>query len=177
VVSSSRIAAQGRFLAADADPKAMSCGPIASGVFATPGALAAKTVAIVEAPIDALSLASVGLPAVALFGCALGPDRAALLRRLFAWKKVVIATDADDAGNRAADELRAQLWLGTRCERLDLRPCKDANELLLRDRDGLAALVRRFVDGTEVDLEPLVPIADVDADELLAYAGDRLGLV
>jgi DNA primase len=147
----------------------MSCGPIASGVFATPGALEAKVVAIAESPIDAQTLVSVGLPAVALFGCALGPDRAALLRRLFAFRRVVLATDNDDAGDRAADELRAQLTLGTRCDRLDLRPCKDPNELLLRDRDGLAARVRPFLEP-----EPLVPIAGVLADdELLEYARER----
>ena len=44
-------------------------------VFATPGALEADTVAIVEAPIDALSLARCGLPAIATRGWDPEPTR------------------------------------------------------------------------------------------------------
>jgi len=122
------------------DPKAMSCGPIGAGVFATRGALIAPIVAICEAPIDALSLSTCGLPAIALFGCALGPDRQRMLRRALAFKTVVVAMDSDAAGEAAALELRTGLTIGTRCTRLPFPAAvKDANEWLQRDRDGLLA--------------------------------------
>jgi hypothetical protein len=77
------VALQGRFLAPSAGvPKAMSIGAISAGVFATRGALEADAVAIGEAPLDALSLAACGVPALALFGCALGPGRLQMLRRV-----------------------------------------------------------------------------------------------
>jgi hypothetical protein len=165
------VAAQGRFLdPRDGAPKALSVGPISRGVFATAGALASEVLAIVEAPIDALSLAQLELPAIALCGSAIGTERATMLRRLAAKRQVLLATDADDAGDRCAAELRRQLTIATRCVRLEIpAPHKDVNEWLLADRPALAACVRQFLEP-----EPLVPIADVLADdELLAYAHER----
>jgi hypothetical protein len=122
------VAAQGRRLAADAKPKAITCGPVGAGVFATPGALGAEPLVITEAPIDALSLAAASLPALALCGTSL---RAWLLPAL-AWRRVLLAFDADEAGDQAAAEWTAALRpFGARVERL--RPgagAKDWNDLL-----------------------------------------------
>jgi hypothetical protein len=158
------VALQGRFLApCEGSPKAMSVGPITAGVFVTRGALEAPVVAIVEAPIDALSLAACGLPALALFGCALGPDRQRMLRRALAWKRVVIATDADAPGEAAAVELRAALTIGTRCLRLPFPAgTKDVNEWLQADRGGLRAAL--------ATLSPADAVLEDEPDDLTGYA-------
>ena len=182
------IALQGRFLGQET-PKAKSVGPIGAGVFATPGALEAKVVAIAEAPLDALSLAaavaSVGkndLGVVALFCC--GSDRQrAMLRKALAFRTVLLATDADPAGDAAALELRKALSLGTRCVRLEYPAgVKDANEWLRRDRDELAAVLARLTSGPALenparayDARPsaTTPTAE-EGEDLLAYARRRL---
>ena len=93
------VAAESRFLD-QRTPKSMSAGPKSRGVFvASPGALDAEAVVIVEGPITALSLAVCGLPAVALCGHAGAP--AWLVRRL-ALRRVLLALDYDEAG---ADEV------------------------------------------------------------------------
>lgn len=132
------VAAQGRRLAADAKPKALTCGPVGAGVFATPGALEAEPLVITEAPLDALSLAVSGLPAVALCGTSLRPW---LLPQL-AWRRVLLAFDADERGDQAAKEWTAALrQFGARVERL--RPgagAKDWNDVLTTDgADALRA--------------------------------------
>lgn len=109
-------------------------GSKAGAVFATADALTSPTVAITEAPIDALSLAGAGLPALA----ACGLDRPArplvsLLRQTA--RLVCLAFDADEAGEQAAacwrDTLEAY---GIRTARI-LPPegAKDWNEALQRD--------------------------------------------
>lgn len=122
-------AVQGRYVDGRSDPKARTVGRISCGIFATPGAREAVTVAIAEAPIDALSLAQSGMPALALGGVAV---REWLCREL-AFKTVCLAFDADEAGERAAAEWEAALRFDTRVIRL--RPtcgCKDWNERLQR---------------------------------------------
>lgn len=106
------VAAEGKYLMPNGPMKSKHTGPMKRGAFFTSGAREAKTVAITESAINALNLAQLGLPAIALFGSSIGPERAALLRELLAWKTVVIATDADDAGNRAAEVLIGQLVYG-----------------------------------------------------------------
>jgi hypothetical protein len=130
------------------EPKARSVGAVSSGVFVTLDAFEAEHVAVCEAPIDALSLALVGVPALALIGTGIS-GRAAWLPRLLAFKTVSAATDADAAGDRAAEELSAALHLGTRVLRLrPPAPCKDWNEVLTRlGVDALRALVVPRVDG------------------------------
>jgi hypothetical protein len=132
------VAAQGRFLNSQQAPKAMTIGKVRLGVYTTPGALDAAFVGITEAPIDALVLAGLSCPAIALFGTSAPP----WLRRRLAFSTVLLATDADTAGEAAAVTLRRILIHGTRCERLDLPPgVKDVNEALLRDPQLLEALV------------------------------------
>ncbi len=140
------VAAQGRLLEArparseDEKPlRMLTVGAVAGGVFATPGAFAADTCAIVEAPIDAITLQQCGLEAIALCGAQNRPD---WLRQALISKEVIIATDADLAGERAAREITKWLCDDSTLARLRLPDgIKDANELLQRDRDALRASV------------------------------------
>lgn len=103
-------------------------GPTSWTLFATEGALQTDTVAITEGPIDALSLALGALPAVAL----IGTNAPHWLRKHAFSRRVLIATDADDAGDAAAAAITRQLGsYGATVERL--RPaggCKDWNDVL-----------------------------------------------
>jgi hypothetical protein len=123
------VACQARYVTAGDDQlTCKSHGPINAGVFTTAGALAAPIVALTEAPIDALSLAACDMPALALCGAGNRPQwlRVALGRR-----HVLIATDADDAGDAAARDLASWLCFGTRSTRLrPPEPCKDWNDVL-----------------------------------------------
>jgi len=137
------VAAQGRFVDSSTMPKAMSIGPLSAGVYRTAAALQADTVAICEAPIDALSLAVSGTSAIALCGTSL----TRWLRSAVAFKAVVVATDADAAGNAAAERITAEFNLGTRVLRLLLpEGVKDANALLVRDAEALHAILGEIRD-------------------------------
>lgn len=123
------VAVHGRHTDGRTDPKAHTCGPLGTGVFWTSEEVRqADTIAIAEAPIDALSLAAAGLPAIALCGTSLR----VWLPLPFAWKRVLLAFDADDAGDHAAQEWTAALRYGTFCPRLRPEGAKDWNELLQR---------------------------------------------
>jgi DNA primase len=107
----------------------MSGGPLELGVFATPGALVAPRIAICEAAFDALSLAAAGLPAIALIGTTSRPD---WLRTALSRTQVAIATDADVAGDAAAQSLAT--WLSAGSKPIRMRPPeehKDWNGALL----------------------------------------------
>jgi hypothetical protein len=142
------VCAQGRFLAPRNGIKARSKGFIKLGVFTTPGAFVmsykadAAPVAIVEAPIDALSLAQAGLPSIALFGAG---NRQAWLRKALAFRKVILALDDDKAGEGAAKKLQAWLDLGTKVSRMSFGGHKDANEALLADPAAFASLVEEAI--------------------------------
>ena len=122
------VAVAGRYLDGR-PPKARTGGRVSAGVFATPGARAAERLFICEAPIDALSLAACGLPALATCGTH-WPD---WLPRLAAFRPVVVAFDADAAGDACAAKLSAALrGYGARVERWRPADAKDWNELLTR---------------------------------------------
>jgi hypothetical protein len=88
---------------------------------------ALPAVIVCEAPIDALSLATCGFPALALIGC----NAPAMLHRATAFRRVLLATDADNAGDHAAQVLAATLpAYGATCERLRPDGAKDWNEML-----------------------------------------------
>ena len=163
------MAVQGRLLAPRAgSPKALTFGPRGRGAFATAGAYEAlrarRPVALCEGPIDALSLAQVGLPALALCGSdGLPPD---LLERVF-FAPVFVAFDADEAGDAKGAlrlaELRASGAIASR-----LRPelGKDFNEWLQADPDGL----RRWV-ASRLSPEAQIPAEDTPLPpDLLALA-------
>ena len=99
------VGVHGRYVGQHTGPKARSLGAIADGVFSTPGALEAPVLVITEAPIDALSLAAAGMPAVALCGTAFRP----WLAEHYAPRTVLLAFDADDAGRSATDHWSAEL--------------------------------------------------------------------
>lgn len=123
------VAVQGRYVDTG-DPKCRTVGPKRLGLFlSTPKALQADPLVVTEAPIDALSLASQGLPAVAL----VGTSAPTWLAEASAFRRVVLALDADEAGDRATSELALELSkLGARP--LRLRPPqghKDWNAALM----------------------------------------------
>ncbi len=125
------VAAQGRYLSDGSSPKARTIGDKKLGAFTTSGLWEAVAggapLVVCEAPIDALSLASCGFPALALCGKD-GPD---WLARACAFQTVALAFDADDAGDLGAGKLAAQIeMLGAKPFRLRPAGGKDWNELL-----------------------------------------------
>jgi len=110
-----------------------SYGPRSRGVFTTtPDALDAGIVGFAEAPIDALTLAQAGLPSAAFGGVCGGTFWPEWLPARVRHKTVLIATDADEAGEYAAQSVTAALQAyGARVHRLELPAgCKDWNEAL-----------------------------------------------
>jgi predicted RNA-binding Zn-ribbon protein involved in translation (DUF1610 family) len=142
------VAVSSRFTNPRGDFKTMSIGSKSSGVFVTPGALTARLVAVTEAPIDALALAAAGIPAIALIGC----SAPAWLLAHLASRDVLVATDADTAGDTVADSLMPQAQArGGRVLRLRARGAKDWGEVLekhgeTRLRAFLAAFAPRLDD-------------------------------
>lgn len=99
------VAVNGRFVDGRRHLRTQAAGRTSLGVFLTPNALESAVVAVVEGPFDALSLALCGLPAVAM----LGTNWAEWLPKAVASKSVFIATDADGAGDEAAERLIQEL--------------------------------------------------------------------
>jgi hypothetical protein len=143
-----QVAAQGRYTDTRTDPKTRTFGRKKHAVFTTPtldgfGPFDAKSRSVpfivTEAPLDALSLAVAGFPAVALCGTT-GPQ---WLRVRAALKPVFLAFDADQAGDDAADELTPTLEsFGATCQRLRPEGAKDWNEMLCEiGRDALADFI------------------------------------
>jgi hypothetical protein len=129
------VAASGRYVDARR-PKTRVVGDRKLGVFAPPGAWDAPTdpadgtgaLVVVEGPADALSLAECEVPAVALVGT-VAP---AWLPRAAAFRRVVVALDADAAGDAAAERLLRELAPFARSvERLRPPAGKDWNDALL----------------------------------------------
>jgi len=118
------------------------------GIFIARGALEAERPIITEAPIDALTLAACGFPAIATGGTSY-PD---WLARAFALRTVILAHDADAAGDRAAQEIGDALRVtGASPKRLRPTGEKDWNAILCKF--GLAYL-------REALLQALDPFAD-----------------
>ena len=129
--SGSLVALGARAIEGPADTAKRTVGPRSGACFYTPGALDADPVAITEAPIDALTLSQAGLPAFGLFGV----DWPAWLPPALRWRTVYVATDADPAGDHAA-ELLIQALQARGAKATRLRPpegAKDWNEALQRD--------------------------------------------
>jgi hypothetical protein len=129
------IASQGRFCDGRRNPPAITTGPKKLGLFSTqlPAApgwwRALPCLILTEAPIDALSLAEANYPALAFCGTN-GPDWIHLLCGL---RPVMLAFDADEAGDRAAETLIPLLRrYGATCHRLRPEGAKDWNEMLLQ---------------------------------------------
>lgn len=132
------VAAQGRYLDGREDPKARTLGQKKQGVFLSGGfweqVKKGAPVILTEAPIDALSLAACGFPAMALCGKSGWP---VWLPIRCAFKRVVVAFDADDAGEDGAAKLGPVLEsLGAKARRLvpeggsEGEKVKDLNQML-----------------------------------------------
>lgn len=86
-----------------------------------------RILAICEGAIDAMALANCGIPAVAMTGTT-PPD---WLYRKMAFRNVLIATDADEAGDKSAYNLKSELQLrGAKTFRLRPKGVKDWGEVL-----------------------------------------------
>ena len=111
------------------------------------GALDAALPAIIlcEAPFDALSLAMAGYPALALGGI----NAPTWLHQKCAFRRVLLAFDADDAGDKAALNIGAHLAsFGATCLRLPPQGAKDWNELLQKaGTEAIEELVAPIVSG------------------------------
>ena len=126
------VAFQGRKTDPGDGLKVLTFGPKTAGVFWAPGSLAAwqegKPLALTEAPLDALTLAVCGVPAVALCGSSAPPE---FLTVGCFGRRYWLAFDADDAGDKAAQTIGANLKLyGAIVERLRPIEAKDWNEAL-----------------------------------------------
>jgi hypothetical protein len=122
--------------------KNWSVGAISRGLFATPDAWESDLVGLCEAPIDALSLAQSGLPALALAGT---QNRPAFLATLLAGRAVVLSLDADEPGIAAAQQLENLLRTRSEIALLQLPiGAKDVNEALLSTPDALVREIERL---------------------------------
>jgi DNA primase len=140
------VAANGRYVDGRDDPKTRSAGPKSNGLFCAHAvnpegevihALDKSSLLVLtEAPIDALSLAACGVPAIALVGTS-GP---AWLHRLCGLRRVVLALDDDEAGDKAATTIAEALKLyGAKCERLRPLVAKDWNGMYQTSGPGTLA--------------------------------------
>jgi hypothetical protein len=172
------VAAQGRYIDGRDNPRMRTTGPRGEGVFATPGALdPGRALTVTEAPIDALTLALCGVPAIALCGCDGLPD---WLRRAAAFRRVLAAFDADDAGEKAAGKLAAALHpVGAHVLRLRPEGAKDWNEQLRTvGADALTVHLRRLTwTPDQADTSDLTDpfaddVSDPDDSENGLYVGD-----
>lgn len=169
------IAAQGRFLKPwSSGQKFHTLGDKLAGVFATHGAMEIMQkggpVAIVEAPLDAVTLALAGVPALALCGCNGLPEW--LQRRAFG-RHWLIAFDNDEngAGDRAAEKIGEALrTLGGHVQRLKPTEAKDWNEALQTGGEVWEREAGKLKDAmlpmgntesiTESQVRPLTPLKD-----------------
>ncbi len=147
------VAVQGRAVQGSAK---ITYGPKKEGVFEAPITLGARlcrpcdgavpAIILTEAPIDALSLAQCGFPALALCGTS-GPSWLHLACGL---RRVALAFDADEAGDNAAQLAQTRLApFGARCERLKPEDFKDWNEWLVkRGAENLETFLSRRLLGS-----------------------------
>lgn len=133
---------------------------------------AGEALFVTEGIFDALSLEELGFPAVALCGAA---NTGRLISAVDACEakpeKIVLAGDADAAGQGMNENLKEQLTArGIVCSVLVLpEGCKDVNEALTQNRDALQAACEAAATAQEVQQQPTLE------DEFLAYLGRRGG--
>lgn len=135
---------------------------------------AGKALFVTEGIFDALSLEELGFPAVALCGVA---NTGKLVQKIdeyvpVAWpERVILAGDADAAGQGMNEKLREQLTArGIACAVLALPDgCKDVNEALVQNRDALQAACEAAIAPQTVQEQLTLE------DEFLAYLGRRGG--
>jgi hypothetical protein len=172
------VCAQGRFLKPIRRPTGLqkhgSEGKVAIGVFSTPQALAkglygqGEPVGLAEAPFDAIALAQNGLSSIATFGSS---NRQGWLREALAGRDVVLATDSDEAGDRAAEFLKTWLNLGTSKRRIQFTSYKDAAEMLEKNPGALAELVEEAIRQISSWYGIAIPQAEQVSDLLQVVSG------
>jgi predicted RNA-binding Zn-ribbon protein involved in translation (DUF1610 family) len=145
------VAASGRYIDGRDTPKTRIAGPKRDGVFLAPVQVQSTlpsgrrafapfdkdlpAIIVTEAPIDAMSIAAAGYAAIALCGTT-GPS---WLHLACGFRRVLLAFDADEAGDNAAAVWSGALAsYGASCERLRPDGGKDWNEVLCSG--GAAAL-------------------------------------
>ena len=160
------VAIQGRYTD-NREPKCRSTSGTGEAVFRAGDP--AGVVAIVEGPLDALALWSAGLPAIALIG-ATAPGW--LTRSLRG--SILIATDADERGDRAATEIRRALRVDpVRIARL--RPAsKDFAEDYQRDPRSMEYRLRALALDPRRTLDPLT---DTIGDQALTVDDVRISAI
>ncbi len=125
--SGALVAVNGRFIDGRDNPKTQTAGNKSLGLFTTPGALSSPLIAVCEGAMDALALWLCGVPSVALVGTS-SPE---WMPRSLAFSAVLLATDADKAGDDAAARLVGELEArAARTFRLRPRSAKDWGEAL-----------------------------------------------
>ena len=133
---------------------------------------AGQALFVTEGIFDALSLEELGFPAVALCGAAnTGRLMQALDASAIKPEKIILAGDADAAGQGMNENLREQLTArGIACEVLALPDgCKDVNEALVQNRDALQATCEAATAPQAVEEQTTLE------DEFLAYLSRRGG--
>jgi hypothetical protein len=154
-------------------PKSHSAGEKKRGAFATAGAFDAPALTVCEGPIDALALSAVGLPALALCG-KVAPE---WLNLACALRPVILALDADEAGDKAADEIgQAIRTRGAHTLRLRPARAKDWAELIEKGAaDRLwAALVGFSVAPARSVVDELADVEPITDDDARISAARRL---
>lgn len=166
-------AVNGRYLRADANPKARTGGTLGEGAFWAPPTdgfnwRECDALAIVEGPFDALALAACGAAALSLGGVNLPR----WFGRAVAFKAVSIGADADAAGEAAAADWTRQIsGFTARVSRLRAPDgCKDFGEALeICARESLANWLREFAPqllpapAPEIERFPFAPLEVMNA--------------
>lgn len=122
-------------------------GDKSQGLFLSDAFVLEKSViAICEGAIDAMALALCGIPAVAMTGT----TPADWFYRKMGFRNVLLATDADEAGDKSAYKIKLELQLrGTKTFRLRPKGSKDWGEVL--EKIGEEAL-RKYLRVFQADL-------------------------
>ncbi|MBX7174720.1 MAG: toprim domain-containing protein [Pyrinomonadaceae bacterium] len=155
-VSGNLVAFHGRAIDSEhfASPK-ITRGDKSNGIFLSDANIFQKEViAVCEGAIDAMALAVSGIPAVAMTGTT-PPD---WFYRKMAFRKVLIATDADEAGDRSAYKLRLELQArGAKTLRLRPKNAKDWGETL--EKVGITEFQKFMLVFTNISDDDRVEIA------------------
>lgn len=138
-------------------------------------ALDGKIAAICEGACDALALAACGIPAVSMTGTT-PPD---WFYKKMAFRRVLIATDADEAGDKAAAKLRIELSArGAKVIRLRPKSGKDWGEVLEAvGAENLSRYLAAFKKdlSDEARMAEAVRLFDADRREAALFAAEMIG--
>lgn len=137
-------------------------------------ALGNKVLAICEGACDALAFSMCGIPAAAMTGT----TPPAWFYKKMAFRRVLIATDADEAGDKAAYKLKTELVSrGAKVLRLRPRNAKDWGEVLeniglAKMRDFLSAFRENLTD--EARLTETVKLFSINRLEAAEFAAELI---